>query len=362
MIDINRILYRNNVSTAMTVRTDDPTGWLVPFCSEARAFCEQSEAHFAFVESVEMQAVAIQDEGVDVVAMYAGMFWVICRLAAAVANSGVFPTMAGEKEPAWKPDPVKTSQVPRKLLQEGTQFDWELESAGWKDHPERQILFYAALSILFRFVLFHEIGHLRNDHGRRRKARSLSPVQVDAVNSFARQCEEAIPSQAREIIADSFALKMTLEVLDREMSLKADLEMTRILRDKLMPDQEALVRFVLIVVYVFFRISGGSNWHEIPLDRLSHPPAPFRMKALMAALLEHRHLGISEEAAERSVREASAVGEAVMSVVLGIYPDPYWFQRISTPEYDAHFECLFQELPHWSGRLSRDVRPKPMQT
>jgi hypothetical protein len=85
------------------------------------------------------------------------------------------------------------------------------------------------------------------------------------------------------------------------------------------------------------------------------------MKALLAALLEHRHLNISNEAAERSVSEASALGDAVMSVILAIYPNPHWFQTVSTQEHNQHFQRLFQEVPHWSGRLPRGINPKPMQ-
>jgi hypothetical protein len=173
--------------------------------------------------------------------------------------------------------------------------------------------------------------------------------------------QRCYPSQAREIIADSFALKMTIEILDREMKQKGDLEMAKILRNKLMPDQEELVRFVLTVIYLYFRLSDRSNWKEMSIDRLSHPPSPFRMKALMATLLEHRYLNISNEAAERSVQAAMVTGDALMSVILGIYPNPHWFQIISTPEHDRHFERLFQEFPNWSGRLQRGIYPQSKQ-
>ncbi len=259
MIDLTHLLNKNNVSSAMTVRADDTSGWLVPFRNEGLEFCKHFAAHFSFVESVEMQAVAIQDEGIDVVGMYAGMFWMLCRLAAEAANSGVFPALKGENQPSWKPDLAKSSKTPRKLLQEKVPFNWEQESAGWKNYPERQMLFYEVLSVLFRFVLFHEIGHLHNDHGRRRAARLLSPMVIDAVTPCSFPHEEAIQSQAREIIADSFALKMTLEVMDREMKIKADLEMTQVLRDKLVGDQESQVRFVLTVIYLFFRLLDQSR-------------------------------------------------------------------------------------------------------
>lgn len=353
--DLNRLLNKHGFSSVMTVNTDDSSGWLFPFGNEALAICKQANAHFAFIEDQKMQAVAIQDEGVDVVVMYAGMFWMLCRLAAVIAGSGVFTAMKGENEPVWKPDLEKSLQTPRKLLVEGTPFNWEQESGGWKNDPERQMLFYVALSILFRFVLFHEIGHLQNDHGRRR-AKSSLPMMIDAMSPFLWEPKKAIPSQACEIIADNFALKMTLQMLDHELSLKADLEMTKILRDKLMPDQEALTKFALEIIYLYFRLSDRSDWQQVPIDRLSHPPAPFRMKTLMAAMIEHRHLDISNEAMQLA-KEVEVVGDAVMSVILEVYPNPHWLQMVSTPEHDQHYERIFQELPNWRGRMPGSVNP-----
>lgn len=339
----------------MKARADDPSGWMVPFELEAREICLRAVtppgALFTFVQGRQMQAGAIQAEP-EVVVMFAGMFWMLCRLASTVAGSGVFPAMIGEAEARWAPDLARSGQTPRALLDEGEPFDWELESAGWKDDPERLMLFHTVLSVLFRFVIFHEIGHLQNDHGRRRTAPTSRPLMmIDDMESKLVAPKDALPSQAREIIADSFALNMTLESLHRELMLKKDLEMTRILREKLLKDEEAIVDFVLTILCMYFRLSDRSDWESQPVDTLSHPPAPFRMKALMAALIEHQHLGISEEATKRSVANAMLSGDAVMSVMLGIFPNPHWFRSIATPEHDQHFMRIFDELPRWSGRL-----------
>lgn len=352
MTIIDQILKKYKLPRSMAVRPDDNTGWLVPFAMDAEAMCGPnavaSGAQFAFIEGYEMQAVAIQDENGEIFGMYAGMFWMLCRLASSIAGSGIFPAMEGGEEPSWAPDLTKSLRTPRELLDEKTPFDWQLEAAGWKQHPQRQMLFYVVLSILVRFVLLHEVGHLHHDHGRRRPA---SAMVVDQVAPSLLEPSEAIPSQAREILADTFALSALVKILDRELSEKAGLEMTKIIREKLMPDQAALVQFVITVVYLYFRLSDRSDWEALPIDRLSHPPAPFRMKALFAALLEDPPLDLTEREAAKAVQAASYAGDAVMSVVLGIFPKPFWFETISGPDHDRHFVRIYEEFPNWYGPI-----------
>lgn len=297
-----------------------------------------------------MQAVALQDE-IDIVGVYAGMFWMLCRLASSAAASGVFPAMAGGKEPEWKPDVNRSIHLPRDLLDEGKAFDWKAESATWIEYPERQMLFLMILNVLFRFVVNHEIGHIWNDHGLRRPGKAASPC-VDSVGANQTTVHDPIASQAREIIADSFAFKRTIEVLDRELDLKAELEMTRIVREKLLPNQDEVASFVLIIVFLYFRVSDLSNWYGQDRDTLSHPPAPFRAHALAAALLEHRHLGISEKSAGLAIRKASLGSAALMTVILGIYPDLYWLKNVSGTQDRVHFQRIFDEIPNWHGPLA----------
>ncbi|MFC0810461.1 hypothetical protein ACFHWW_34355, partial [Ensifer sp. P24N7] len=134
----------------------------------------------------------------DIVAMYAGMFWLLCRLASSAAASGVVPAMVGGNDPQWKPDKDRSLQLPRDLLEEGKPFDWQAESLTWIEYPERQMLFITILSILFRFVAYHELGHIWNDHGLRRMGKAGN-LCVDAIGGDQRKTEGSSASQAREI-------------------------------------------------------------------------------------------------------------------------------------------------------------------
>ena len=128
-MDIDKLLREYGLPGAMAVRPDDLSGWMVPFAVQAEEICTAAGVSFVFLESSDMQAVAIQDE-IDVVGVHAGMFWMLCRLASVVAASGVFPAMIGDNEPRWTPEVERSFRTPRDLLKERQPFDWALESIG----------------------------------------------------------------------------------------------------------------------------------------------------------------------------------------------------------------------------------------
>lgn len=349
--DIPAFLSRYHLPPVMTVPVNDMSGFLYPFEILGKSICRAQDADFVILESREMKAFAAQDEA-DFVAMYAGMFWMLCRLAATVAASGVFPTMEGSSLPAWAPDSERSLKTPRELLKETEPFDWELESVGWKDAPERQILFCFILDILFRFVLFHELGHLHNDHGRRKAALAKPIFSVDQLGPPLMERDKAVPSQAREIIADCTGLQMTLETVEKNLAASSGDQSTRVIREKLVPDKASLVSFVLIIINLYFRLSDRTDWLEVPIDQLSHPPAPYRMNTLFAYIWESRPLDIDDETAERAVHNTQTIADAIMSIMLDIFPSPNWIQSVTTPANALHYRHLFEEAAQWSGPLT----------
>lgn len=350
-MNIEEILQKYDLPHSMAVRHNDPSGWMTPFAVEAQGICSASQASFVFLESQKMQAVAVQDS-LNLVGVYAGMFWILCRLASSVAAGGIFPTLQGVSEPTWKPDLERSLRTPRDLLDEGQPFDWELEKIGWSEAGERQILFHVVLSLCFRFVVLHEVGHIENDHSRRRQHTRNNLLLVDRPNPRLIQPSEAYESQARELIADGFAFQHLVRIFDNQLTQFSDLEYSRIIREHLVADAPSLIRFTLCIIFLYFRLSDRSDWHTTPLNRLSHPPAPFRMKALFALLIEAKPFGINEEQAGEIISETIVLGDALASVVFDVYPQPDWIKRISTPDHDCHFNKIYEQFGNWSGRLS----------
>lgn len=350
-MDIEELFRQGRLPRPMVVRPDDPSGWMVPFAIQAQEICAAAGASFVFLEGADMQAVAIQDQKNNVVGVYAGMFWMLCRLASLVAASGVFPAMKGVAEPIWTPELERSLQTPRDLLNEKQPFNWAIESIGWKEAGERQILFYVVLALSFRFVVLHEVGHIVNDHGRRRARSGTAPLLVDRPGPRLLEPKEAVQSQAREIIADGFAFQHTIKNFDNELSNGSHLELAQIVRERLAPDAPGLIGFALSVVFLYFRLSDLSDWQSAPINRLSHPPAPFRMKALFAVLVETKPLGIDEATAAALIKRTMAGGDALASVMFEIFPQREWIKQISTPAYDRHFGQIYKEFPNWLGRL-----------
>lgn len=352
-MEMEEILAKYRQPRILVVRPDDQSGWMLPFEMQAKQLCGIVGADFVFLESPAMQAVAIQDER-SVVGVYAGMFWMLCRLASVVARSGVFPAMKGDVEPEWNPEIRRSLKTPRELLEETVPFDWTMESIGWNQAGERQILFYAVLALSYRFVVLHEAGHIVNDHQPRRRIHGADALLVDRPGPRMLDPEEAVRSQAREIIADGFAFLHTIETFNNELTNGSHLEMAQIIRERLTPDTPTLIRFTLTVIFLYFRLSDRLDWQSLPFQRFSHPPAPFRMKALFALLYEAKPLGIDEGGAASIIREAMASGDALMSVALNVFPQPDWIKQISTPAHDLHFERIYEQCPNWSGPLPKN--------
>ncbi len=330
--------------------------WFVPLEVDAKKLCENclasDKALFCFVEDPEMQAVATQLP-TNFVAMYAGMFWMLCRLSAQIVSKGVMLNMGSMPEPEWAPEAKRSLASARELLGE-TPFDWSIESAEWAGDGERVMLFYMLLSTMFRYVVLHELGHIASDHIRRHLAVDPNATMiVDTVKPLDPITpDEAIPSQACEVIADTYALTMLIDVVNFELEEKKDLEMTKIVREKLCPGEYGTVRFVLLSIYLFFRILDRDDWAGINLDTVSHPPSPFRLKAVLASFCEQSPLGMTEDEVSSIIRETIAAGDAIMSVTLNCYPNPDWLNRINSEEYDTHFARLYEEFPKWSGKMT----------
>jgi hypothetical protein len=75
------------------------------------------------------------------------------------------------------------------------------------------------------------------------------------------------------------------------------------------------------------------------------------MKALLALLVETKPLEINKATAESIIRGTIASGDALMSTMLDIFPQPDWMRQISAPAHDRHFRQIYEHFHDWSGRL-----------
>ncbi len=338
----------------MTVDDEHPSAFMSMMEAEAKALCASCGASFTFLESPVPNAVAIQEPGLNVVAVNGGMFLMFCRLAAHVVRSGAFVNIGNKPSPVWKPDFQRTVQGPRKLLKEGEPFYFIVECADFSDDTDRKNLFQLILKTLFLFVVLHEIGHIANDHGLRQlPAQPSPPLLIDGADAADTVAPDGIHSHARELLADSFAITRLIDRMYEVSLMGQQQKDTRAWYQNAMPTNADLVRTVLLIVELYFRMFDRSYYDGKQLLTRSHPPAPFRMRNVMATLIEHPPLGLTEEETAQIVQQIPVLGDAVTSVAMDIFPNTDWLKMISIEDINAHFLKIHSVFPQWQGKLNR---------
>ena len=357
MDEIAEICAKYRLPYPMTVPVRDPSAFMFPMGLQAQDLCQLYGARFVFLESPTINAVALQDTDFQMVGVHAGMFWMLSRIAARVVRSGAFVNVGRKPEPVWNPGYGRTSVGPRALLDDMKPFDWQAENADIADDPDRTILFLLILRTLFFFVVLHEIGHLSNDHGLRRKSGTTRPLMIDGASATKGNNGHGTASHAREMIADGFAFLATIRLTHQAAT---DARKDKVLHDwhqKIMPTNADLTRVVLLIVDLYFRMTDQfyNSDHQL-LDR-THPPAPFRLKGVLATVLENPPLGTTEAEIAKILNGIVGLGDAVASIALDIFPNPDWLTSISTRSFDSHFQAIYSAVPDWWGKIgSKDAQ------
>ncbi|MFS2201997.1 hypothetical protein ACCD00_26185 [Pseudomonas sp. Pseusp3] len=327
----------------------DTNPWFLIVERDLSLLCQNAlptPVNFTFNISRSIQACVLYRS--NLVVMTAGMFNVLCRVASKIVTSGVFIEFEGGVEPTWTPNAeFAFSSVASDLS--STAFNWGVESKSWHKFGERQLIFFYILQTLTRFVVLHELGHVFHNHGARFQERGSSSVDVDLAQSELLTNEEGVASQAREIIADNFAFIRLKKIQERELASKAGAEATDLLVSKLLRGEQERVRFLLTTVYLYFHMMDRHDWYAVDIFRLTHPPAPFRLKNLFALTLETGVANLNEDEIGEMLMQHHYVCNALVSVVYNHYPTLDLFKEVSTPRFNRLFNALYEEYPKWQN-------------
>jgi hypothetical protein len=297
----------------------------------------------AITEDIRVQAAAVFDPPTILVA--GGLADMLCKFAAQLVTAGVF-VVFGSAKPDWHPEKsVEVATVRRHL--EADRFVWNPAYLPWIADAERVQLFVFLVSSMARFVVLHELGHIHFGHGHTEGQQLAMIVDGEAADTDARR--KAIVSQAKEIVADSYALNAHLRMLNAEYD-SADLDsMQQLLRDKMLASPRARLRATLLSAFLVFQLLDRHHWTIETAMLASHPPAPFRVKSLYATALELKLPHLPEKEIIEEISVAHVLGNAVLSVGLNRFPNVAWLQVIEGPEFDAQFGEIFAEMPNWIG-------------
>lgn len=325
----------------------DTNPWFLIMERDLSLLCQNALAapvNFTFNISHNIQACVLYRR--NLVVMTAGMFNVLCRAASKIVASGAFIKFEGGVEPTWSPN-VESSFKPIISDLSRTAFNWNLESEPWRKSGERQLLFFYLLQTLTRFVVLHELGHLAHNHGARFLEGGSSFVDVDLAQPDLLTREDGVASQARETIADNFAFIRLKQIQEKELFSKAETEAAKLLINKLLQDEQERVRFLLTTVYLYFHMMDRHDWCSVDIFRLTHPPAPFRLKNLFALTLETGVVNLSEDETGEMLMQHHYACNALVSVVYNHYPALDLFSEVGISRFNELFNALYEEYPKW---------------
>jgi hypothetical protein len=346
-MDIDKALRDARLDLRLS-REDAPNSWYGVMQFEAESLCAQLEepSYFTFNSEARLQAYAVYDAHLVVVT--AGLFDFLCRLVGRIVASGLFSTIGQPlTERTWNPDPLRSEQLPRELLRDEP---FNVVSPPWTEDSQRAGLFFYLLLTMFRFVVLHEIGHLYHRHGDRLGGVRVG-MDIDTVQPRLLREDCALNSQARELVADKFAMHLLLELQEVELERIARTELIAPLGEKLLNTAQKRVAFLLNAVYVYFsatdRIPNAS-----PMDalRMSHPPAAFRYMTIAATALESTTSRIGEEAARKAVLAGGVGGDALLAIALNRKPDPAWITRMQDRSFSEHYGKLYERVDGWTRK------------
>ncbi|AFT87536.1 hypothetical protein [Paraburkholderia phenoliruptrix] len=329
---------------------DAPHQWFAYAEIEANVLCDQQDLklNFTFNCDRRIQAYAVYES--ELVVVTAGLFDFLCRLTDRIVSKGLFRELGCADAPTWTPSLERSDQTPRKIIQDIPFVDGVSE---WKHDPERYALFFYLLLTLFRFVVFHEMGHFYHQHGKRSSDSSAS-MDVDSAQPKLLPENEALDAQAREIVADKFAMDMLTICTEAEIERMKSTPFMAPLEKKLLNSKERRAQFLLQAAYIYFAATDRLP-DSVPEDsiKMSHPPAAFRLVTLAAMVTEK--LGNKQA---HSALAATIVGDALIAVALDRQPDQKWLARMQAPTLVEHYKNLYGRFSFWTKNSPRLMRGK----
>lgn len=296
---------------------------------------------FAFTTSRKLQAGANTPNRLILVSGELGDM--MCRLCAAVVSSGMFVNF-GEATIAWKPEEETTKPVAHALRNDF--FDWVGGYYPWRDDPERLQLFVFLLTEVHRFVLLHEAAHILHQHGRSEPGNVLGTV-VDGGVPLEPDEATAADKMARELVADAEAFHLHFRLLDARFAAPDD-EMAKLLHEKLVSSPRERLRMTLVAAFMVFQLLDYREWSIETARRRSHPPAPFRMKAIYATASELKHPDLSRDVIDDEIIAARLLGTMVVDIALDRLPQLGWMRQVDGAEFDLMFARIYEDMHKWA--------------
>lgn len=195
--------------------------------------------------------------------------------------------------------------------------------------------FQQMASLFVLFLIFHEAGHIFHRHGSRNGGSGFNcdRMSEDLVSSE----NKALDSQARELIADTFAYEQL--VSNQLVGVKALIKNER---------QRYLAYIsqyhVYLAVYFYFLSPKIS---EKNFTRSSHPPTAFRFQILLTMLLGNESLGLSRREKEEIIAKFQYGLKDILENVFSDTAHVDWLFSIPESDLKVWFRRVYERIPKW---------------
>jgi hypothetical protein len=297
------------------------------------------ESSFHIVDGIRIQASVNHEH--QAVLVYKGMLDFLFRIASMLVGADRRKKLPEDQfyEP-W-------SGTVRSWLS-GGEFNWEDERFWWLLDEDYRLGFDATIEGVFRFLVFHEVGHLHNMHRARRElgqpGKDVHPSMHYAIDdSQEHGSTDRLAAHAREIVADTYAFHFLFEFNKQRMLLLEELQVA---------GNEAIctVAYAISIWHVasFF----WSLCFILPSDesqRDCYPSHLFRLQAIEATSLEHGVGGMDSQSAHQALHHAMLTYVTMLNPLSANNEFVHWRLRTNDPAHVHHYELICAEVPHWSN-------------
>ncbi|SOE97607.1 hypothetical protein SAMN05414139_10752 [Burkholderia sp. D7] len=301
----------------------------------------RGEILFNFANGPELNAAALYPE--KTVVVLRGMLEAIFKISARLVGRGAYPLIGSIPEQRWVPNYALLFRAPSETLASLEPFEFDVGRFPWLMSAERQALFMFISNTMFRFVIFHELGHFFHEHGG-----ANSPEHVMDYDEMAAASRIGdIDQQAKELLADGYGFQRLLHFVRQHLLTPFPDPVRTLLATHFASSDEDLAIFVSTIVYIYFQMTEAPRDRHREPEAWSHPPAPFRLKAILATTLEHGVLDIRPNAAQRLLQASILRSQALITTMLDQHATEEWLGSVSGAMFDAHYERLLEAMPRW---------------
>lgn len=301
---------------------------------------------FYLIDSCRVQAVAIHEY--QTVLVFKRMLELIFRTSA---------MMVGAERRLNEPDATFYEPWHNNMNSwiNGGEFEWENDQYWWLHDDTHRKMFDMLVEGMFVFLVLHEIGHLHNLHGKRRRdtdEEKSSPMEhIILIHKAVAESDDEEMDEAEnldrhtcEIIADTYAFQFMLSELKEHFFSESEYVEV---------DTRALSALNLgVCLYItasFFWVLSYKHPMKNDTQNDDYPSHAFRLVSIEAASLEHKVCQFDDSLTHSGLELGMKSYIEKLNCAAGNDEFVNWRLSMNFPANQAHYEKICANTSNWSN-------------